>query len=95
MSRLQTQATQATLSQPVAQTAPPSAAGSSSDDDFLQIDGLGYVFARRLQQAGVTTFGQLAGKSASEIESIVKPQSWQTIDVAAWIEKARSLSGSA
>lgn len=36
-------------------------------DDLERIVGIGQVFARRLREAGITTFGQLAAMTAEEI----------------------------
>ncbi len=59
-------------------------------DDLTQIDGIGPTFARRLAEAGVTTFAQLAALSPEEAREIthVTVQS----DPADWIAEAQSLS---
>lgn len=62
-------------------------------DDFLKIDGVGHVFARRLHESGVNTFEALSQLAPAEIERIVQPQSWQIVDAADWIRQANGLIG--
>lgn len=61
--------------------------------DRLQlINGIGNVFAERLQQAGVTTFTALGDLTAERAVEIVQAKSWQAIDATAWIEQAKQLA---
>jgi len=59
-------------------------------DDLTQIDGIGPTFAKRLTEAGFTTFALLAELSPEEAREIthVTVQS----DPADWIAEAQSLS---
>lgn len=63
---------------------------SAEADDLTQIDGIGPTFAKRLAEAGITTFAQLAALSPEEAREIthVTVQS----DPADWIAEAQSLA---
>lgn len=57
-------------------------------DALQEIAGIGPVFARRLQSAGITTFRQLAMMPPERLRDIAQVQEWQA-DVTSWIEQAR------
>ncbi len=59
--------------------------GESTDDDLTAVKGIGPAFARRLSEAGVSTFATLAGEDATAIAEIAN-----TTDAAAqrWIDDA-------
>ncbi|MGH2536148.1 MAG: helix-hairpin-helix domain-containing protein [Candidatus Promineifilaceae bacterium] len=59
-------------------------------DPLEQINGIGAVYARRLNQAGVHTFNQLAALSSDELRAITGARRW---DPAEWIGEARRLAG--
>lgn len=59
-------------------------AGRVAPDDLEIINGIGPVFARRLQEAGVRTFAELAATSPERLLEIVRsspgladPDSWR------------------
>lgn len=60
-------------------------------DDLEQINGIGPVFSKRLKEAGIFTYQQLANASAPKIQKVVAAEEWQNIDVDAWINEARRL----
>lgn len=60
-------------------------------DDLKTINGIGPTFAKRLNEAGITTFAELAALSPDRLQEIVSAQNWQRIDPSAWIEQAKSL----
>lgn len=65
------------------------------DVDRLQdIDGIGPVYARKLNDAGIHTFAEIAATSIERLTEIINPQEWQTIDFDSWIRQARHLSES-
>jgi len=76
---------------PVAAAAPaPKAAApaaSASDDDLTQITGVGPAAAKKLAEAGLTSFAQIAALSEDDIAGIdavkVKPE---------WVEQAKDLA---
>ncbi|HSM55951.1 MAG TPA: helix-hairpin-helix domain-containing protein [Candidatus Sulfomarinibacteraceae bacterium] len=57
-------------------------------DPLQEIAGIGPVFARRLHNAGITTFRQLAMLPPERLRDIVHVAPWQA-DVTSWIEQAR------
>lgn len=62
--------------------------GQVEADPLQEIMGIGPVFSRRLQEAGVKTFRQLAAMPADDVRAKVGLEPWQA-DVDSWIEQAR------
>lgn len=58
-------------------------------DPLEEIKGIGPVYARRLNDAGVYTFDQLAQMERERILEIARPREFQEIDPQAWIDEAR------
>lgn len=52
--------------------APAPTSPSAEVDDFTQINGVGPVFDRRLKEAGILTFEELARRPAEEIAEIIQ-----------------------
>jgi hypothetical protein len=69
-------------------SSPPGAATPVPPDDFTLIDGLGDTYAKRLYEAGVSTFAQLGAMSPAEVGEIVG-LSAETIVKKGWISKAQ------
>ncbi len=61
-------------------------------DDLKVIKGIGEVFEEKLFEAGITTYGALAGTSAEEIAAIIQPADWQNYDFYDWIRQASELA---
>jgi len=61
-------------------------------DQLVDINGIGPVFAERLNKAGIYTFADLAAQSPERINKIISPKNWQAIDPAAWIAEAQQFS---
>lgn len=59
-------------------------------DDLTKISGIGPAFARRLNDAGVTSYSQLAGMTAEEVRTRASLSEWQG-DPDDWISQARRL----
>ena len=59
-------------------------------DDLTKINGIGPAFARRLDDAGVTTYADLAGMTAEELRERTQLAEWQG-DPEDWIVQAQSL----
>ena len=78
--------------EPVAAERTASAIVTGRPDDLTQIKGIGPVFARRLNDAGITTFAQLAQATPDQLHEIVQAAEWQAVEPAAWIADARALS---
>jgi len=64
-------------------------------DPLVDIDGIGKVFEKRLQDAGVKTFAQLGQMTPDQIREIIKPENWQKIEPEKWIEEAKSFASGA
>lgn len=58
-------------------------------DPLADIDGIGPVYAKRLNEAGIYSFTQLAELSAERVREIIKPEEWQKIEPEKWIAEAR------
>jgi predicted flap endonuclease-1-like 5' DNA nuclease len=65
---------------------------SEPDDPLVDIDGIGPVYARQLNEAGITSFGQLAEQTPERLREIIKPKEWQKLDLASWIAQARLMA---
>jgi large subunit ribosomal protein L21 len=63
-----------------------------AEDDLEVINGIGPVFARRLQAAGVRTFADLAGASPERLLEIVEATPGLA-DTDSWREQAARLAG--
>lgn len=61
-------------------------------DPLSQIPGVGPVFERRLWEAGVLTFSDLAAMSPEKVIQIIRPEHWQQIEAEPWITEARNLA---
>lgn len=58
-------------------------------DDLTTISGIGPTFARRLNEAGVTTYAHLASLSPDDVVTITQVAEWQG-DPVDWINQARA-----
>ena len=70
---------------------PAKAKESLPAHDLQEINGIGPAFARRLQEAGITRFEQLAALAPHEVRERTNLETWQG-DVDSWIEQAQVLS---
>jgi predicted flap endonuclease-1-like 5' DNA nuclease len=66
-------------------------AGAPSTDDLTTIKGVGPTYARRLAEAGINTYDELAGTSPQMLRDVT--HALASSDVEEWIAQARSLSG--
>ncbi len=62
-------------------------------DNLEEINGIGKVFARKLNAAGVMTFEDLARTSIERIREIIQPKTWQKIEPEAWVIEASGRAG--
>lgn len=62
-------------------------------DRLQKIHGVGDVFTRRFNEAGVFTFAQLAALTPERAREIIKPEEWQAIEPEQWIAEARQFAG--
>ncbi len=63
-------------------------------DRLMDIRGIGPVYSRKLREAGIDTFEQLAAMSPEEVLDLIDEPLWRerSIDSAGWIEQARELA---
>lgn len=61
----------------------------SRRDPLIDINGIGPVYEKRLNEAGIQTFAELAALTPERIRAIIKPENWQLIEPEKWIEEAR------
>ncbi|MEL0435434.1 50S ribosomal protein L21 [Phycobacter sp. K97] len=70
-----------------AKAAPKAAPAAGAADDLTQLTGVGPAAAKKLNEAGITSFAQIAALSADDIAAIdavkVKPE---------WVEQAKDLA---
>ena len=65
--------------------------GSASPDRLEAIKGIGPVFAKRLNTAGVFTYRDLASREPEQLIEIVKARPGQIGEIKEWIEQAKML----
>ena len=61
-------------------------------DRLEKVNGIGKVYAQKLNEAGIYTFAQLAQETTARLKEIISPESWQTIEPEAWIAEASTLA---
>ncbi len=61
-------------------------------DPLGQIPGVGPVFEKKLWDAGIRTFQDLAGSSPETVLAVIKPEHWQQIEPELWIAEALARS---
>lgn len=61
-------------------------------DRLQKIHGIGDVFARRFNDAGIYSFGQLASLTPEQAREIINPEEWQAIEPTQWIAEAKQLA---
>jgi len=64
----------------------------SLTDRLQDIDGVGPVYERKLNEVEIYTFAQVAETPIEQLTEIIKPQEWQTIEFDKWIRQARLLA---
>jgi predicted flap endonuclease-1-like 5' DNA nuclease len=57
-----------------------------------EIRGIGPVYVKRLNAAGILTFADLAHTPEKRLREIIAPKAWQAIDFAGWIHQARAFA---
>ncbi len=83
---------EAMVTKPVQQPAQPSTTRPASQDRLEQINGIGPVFARRLNAAGIYTLAALATQTPEAIEAIIgKTRASALFNPATWIAEAQAL----
>ena len=67
--------------------------GKPARDPLIDINGIGPVIEKRLFEAGILTFAQLAAESPARLREIARLKEWQDADPNAWIAEARQRAG--
>lgn len=60
---------------------------------FELISGIGPAYAKRLKDAGIESYTDLAKLTPQELRDLMKAQKWQRLDAESWIAQAVELSG--
>lgn len=60
-------------------------------DKLIVIEGIGPVYEKKLNAAGINTFRQLVAAGPEQLRDIIQPQNWQRLNFDEWIEQARLL----
>jgi predicted flap endonuclease-1-like 5' DNA nuclease len=68
---------------------------TKAKDPLEKIQGIGKVFEKKLWDAGVLTFSDLASSDPNRLREIINPESWQKIEPEEWIAEARKRAGEA
>ncbi len=68
--------------------------GTRQTERLQDVNGIGQVYARKLNDAGIYTFAELADVSVDRLTEIINPQEWQSLDFDAWIRQARTYAQS-
>lgn len=77
---------------PKAKAAPKKAAAAGGDD-LKQLSGVGPAIEKKLHEAGVTSFAQIAGWSAEDIAAMDEKLSFKgRIEREGWVEQAKKLA---
>ena len=63
--------------------------GTNRGDDLTKLEGIGPMYAERLQKGGITTFAQLAEADENTLATIISAPAWRRIHFGSWIEQAR------
>lgn len=63
-----------------------------ASDPLSRINGVGNVYAARLNEAGIYTFSDVAQSSPEHLRDIIQPAEWQAVDFESWIEQAAALA---
>lgn len=76
-----------------AKKAEPKAAAAKGADDLKQLSGVGPVLEKKLIEAGVTSFAQIASWGPKEIEEFDEKLSFKgRIEREGWVEQAKELA---
>lgn len=74
---------------PASMAEPEPPAPSTEPDDLTVIEGIGPKIAGLLQNAGITTFDELAGSDPARLKALLDEAGLQMADPSSWPEQAR------
>ena len=61
-------------------------------DDLTRVVGIGPAYAARLQDAGISSFGQLAAATPDQLAALLDVPDWRRPDFESWVEQAAALA---
>ena len=70
-------------------------AAKAGEQDLTRVKGIGAVYARRLNEAGIRTYAALAATPAAELVAIARLRAWQAAASENWIAQAAALAAEA
>lgn len=73
------------------ETVAKTARETAVQDDLTQINGIGPTFARRLTEAGITSFQALAQTPVDRIKEVTNVKEWQA-DPGDWVVQAQAMA---
>lgn len=83
----------AAAKKPAAKAAPKAAAAAAGSDDLKKLSGVGPALEKKLLEAGVTTFAQIAAWNADDVAAMDEKLSFKgRIEREGWIEQAKTLA---
>lgn len=65
---------------------------AQGEDDLQQINGIGPTYERRLKEAGIITFADLAAQTPERLRAVTGLQEWQSAAPEQWLAEAKELS---
>jgi large subunit ribosomal protein L21 len=78
---------------PAKKAAAPKAEAAAGADDLKQLSGVGAALEKKLHEAGVTTFAQIAAWTEADVAAMDEKLSFKgRIEREGWIEQAKELS---
>jgi len=72
-----------------AQAVALSGAPGVNGDDLTTLEGIGPVYAARLRERGIATFGDLAATDEATLADIISAPAWRRINFGEWTSQAR------
>lgn len=60
---------------------------------LADIKGIGPVYEKVLQNAGIDTFEKLAALTPEQLNTLINAPDWRPIDAESWLEQARLYAG--
>ncbi|MBT8471309.1 MAG: 50S ribosomal protein L21 [Marinicaulis sp.] len=79
--------------EPKEKVAPNKETAASGDDDLKKLSGIGPVLEKKLHEAGVTSFAQIAAWGPAEIEDFDEKLSFKgRIEREGWVDQAKKLA---
>ena len=69
--------------------APAAPMVEKSTDDLTVLEGVGPKVAKILNEAGITSFADLANADAAEVDKVLDANKLQMLDSAGWIDQAK------